>query len=319
VPQPAAAHLRSGITAVDYRARVTRLSPELRTAFAAGIYQSDRAIRLDVRSGHSIIVLGYLGERFLRLDARGLAVNAASPTAASTKLLSKAERATAGPVAWRERPGRRSVVWHDARTRGLPSGDRVTSWSIPLLVDGRRASLRGSTERVRRPPTWPLLAACALILVVLLAAMAADRRRPGLLGGVAQAAALVAVTAMIVSAIGFAADRYASGFTWFAATDELALAATGVAIFARGGELARDGAAAGLGLLAIVGAGLGGASLFHGVVLSVLPGPAARGAVGVGLAAGVIAAIAGTVALFSAAERLPILPAGSGLGNPLRR
>jgi hypothetical protein len=274
---------------------------------------------LDVRDGHSIIVLGYLGERFLRLDGRGLAVNASSPTAASAKLLSKADRSADGQVAWRERPGRRSVVWHDARTQGLPSADRVTSWSIPLLVDGRQATLRGSTERVGQPPTWPLLTVVALIAVVLLAAMAADRSRPGLLGVVAQAAALVAITAMTVSAIGFAADRYASGFTWFAAADQLALAATGLAILARGGELARDGAAAGLGLLAIIGAGLGGASLFHGVVLSVLPGPVARGAVAIGLATGAMAAVAGTVALFSAAERLPVLPAGSELGNPLRR
>ena len=74
----------------------------------------------------------------------------------------------------------------------------------------------------------------------------------------------------------------------------------------RGTELIRDGAAAGVGLLALVGAGIGGAVLFHGVVLSALPAPAARAAATVGLAAGAVAAVAGTASLFAAAERLPL-------------
>jgi hypothetical protein len=312
-PAPAAAHLRSGAIAVDYRAHLETLSPALRVALAATIYQSDRAVRLEVRDDHSITVLGYLGEPFLRLDPRGLAVNAASPTAASAKLLSTAERVAGGRVVvWRERPGRRSVVWHDARTGGAPHGNAATSWTIPLVVDGRHVSLRGSTERVGRPAVWPWLVACGLVVVLLIAAMAAERRRSGRLRPLSQAAALVAVAAMTASAIGFAAARYASGFTWFVAGDELALATVGIAVLARGRELARDGAAAGLGLLAIFGAGLGGAALFHGVVLSALPAPAARAAVAVGLAAGIVAAVAGTVSLFAAAERLPVRQAVNG-------
>jgi hypothetical protein len=311
VPSPAAAHVRSGVVAVDYRAHLVLLSPELRAALAARVYQSDRAIQLDVRDDHSITVLGYLGEPFLRLDPRGLGVNATSPTAASAKLLSTTERVGGSGVLWRERPGRRSVVWHDARTRGVPHGNAVTSWTIPLVVDGRRASLLGSTEHERRPSVWPWLVACGLAVAVLLGALAAERRRPGVLSEVAQAAALVAVAAMAASAIGFAAARYASGFTWFVTADELALATVGVAILVRGTELARDGAAAGLGLLALFGAGIGGAVLFHGVVLSALPASAARAAVTVGFAAGAVAAIGGTVALFAAAERLPLRPGGS--------
>jgi hypothetical protein len=311
VPSPAAAHLRSGVVAVDYRARLAMLPPELRVAFAARIYQSDRAIRLDIRDDHSITVLGYLGEPFLRLDPRGLSINAASATAASAKLLSKEEPVAGGRVVWRERRGRRSVVWHDARTRGVPSGNVVTSWTIPLFVDGRRASLSGSTERVRRPSAWPWLLVCGLIVGVLLAAIAATRRREVFLSKLAQAAALVAVAAMTASSSGFAADRYASGFTWFLGADELVLAMLGLTILARGSELARDGAAAGLGLLAIFGAGIGGATLFHGVVLSALPASVARVAVAVGLATGAVAAVAGAVSLFSAAERLPVRPAGN--------
>src|SRR5207237_421146 len=109
-----------------------------------------------------------------------------------------------------------------------------------------------------------------------------------------------AVRSLGRSPVGFAADRYASD--WFVGADELALVAVGVVFLARRSDLARDGAAAGLGLLAIPGAGICGGALFHGVVLSELPSSVARGAVAVGFAAGVVAAVAGTVSLFSAAS-----------------
>lgn len=308
-PPGAAAHLRSGVIAVDYRAHLAMPPPKLGTALAARIYQSDLAIRLEVRDGHSIVVLGYLGEPFLRVDQHGVAVNASSPTAASAKLLAKSERLGGSQVVWRERKGRHSVVWHDARTRSPPHGIGTTNWTIPLVVDGRRASLSGSTERVGRPRVWPWVVALGLVVGVLLAAVAADHRRKGRLGQVATGAALIAIAAMTASAVGFATDRYASGFTWFVAADELVLAAVGVAILTRGPGSARRGSAAGLGLLALLGSGLGGGALFHGVVLSALPASVARGAVAVGLAAGAIAAVAGTVSLFSDAERLYVSPA----------
>jgi hypothetical protein len=115
-----------------------------------------------------------------------------------------------------------------------------------------------------------------------------------------------------MSTLGFAADRYASGATWFIGADELLLASLGVVVIARGAELARAGAAAGLGLLAVVGAGRSGAALFHGVVFSVLPAPAARAVVAVAIAAGSVAAVGGTVHLFTLAERLPVRRASPG-------
>jgi hypothetical protein len=59
LPPAATAHLRSGTLAVDYRARVTqpRSSPD--APFTVSIYTSDRAVRLSVRVGHTVSVLGY--------------------------------------------------------------------------------------------------------------------------------------------------------------------------------------------------------------------------------------------------------------------
>src|SRR5437868_260104 len=80
-PAPAAAHIRTGSVAVDYRVRVfpTRLP------LAAHVYLGDRAVRLSVRPGHSVTVLGYGREPFVRIDGSGVTV-LSSPTAAALGL-----------------------------------------------------------------------------------------------------------------------------------------------------------------------------------------------------------------------------------------
>jgi hypothetical protein len=139
-PAPAGAHIRTGSVAVDYRVRVfpTRLP------LAAYVYLGDRALRLSVRPGHSVTVLGYGGEPFLRIDGSGLTV-LKSPTAAALGL--EPRHTSSG-----------AFVWHDARVRGLPAGIDRGRWAIPLLVDGRRARLAGELVRVDAPPLWPWLA-----------------------------------------------------------------------------------------------------------------------------------------------------------------
>ena len=74
-PATASAHLRSGTVAVDYLAGV--ISPNA-PAYAAVIYQSDHGLSLTIKPGHTVTVLGYLGEPAFRLDRAGLSVK--SPT-----------------------------------------------------------------------------------------------------------------------------------------------------------------------------------------------------------------------------------------------
>ncbi|HVS85667.1 MAG TPA: hypothetical protein VHD91_08540, partial [Gaiellaceae bacterium] len=133
-PGVASAHLRTGTVAVGYAATVTSpASP----AFTAQIYRSDLGVHLTVRPGHTVVVLGYLGEPFLRVGPAGVAVDGASPTAAATGLVA---RGTAG--GWRLRPGR-SATWHDGRVSRLRAGATSARWTIPLRVDGGRATLGG--------------------------------------------------------------------------------------------------------------------------------------------------------------------------------
>src|SRR5690348_2566109 len=81
VPATASAHVRTGSVAVDYRVHVfpTRLP------LTAHVYLGDHALRLSVRPGHSVTVLGYGRDPFLRIDDSGVTV-LRSPTAAALGL-----------------------------------------------------------------------------------------------------------------------------------------------------------------------------------------------------------------------------------------
>src|SRR5439155_9066428 len=131
-PPGAQAHVRSGVVAVSYRATVVTRPP----AISATVDRSDLALRIGVPAGHAVVVGGYLGEPFARIDARGVAVNAASPTAAATGLAKRGH-------GWRRVSRGRTLTWHDARVRGLPAGVDHGNWAVPVTVDGRRSRLTG--------------------------------------------------------------------------------------------------------------------------------------------------------------------------------
>ncbi len=304
-PAAAGAHLRTGTVAVDYRATVAAPG---RTAYAVGVYESDRALHLSVHTGHSVVVLGYLGEPFLRVDPRGVAVNAASPTAASAGVLKNGTEVTATRPVWLLRPGRGSVVWHDARVQSPPAGQTHGTWAVPIVVDGRRGRISGEIERLRRPSLWPWL--LLLGIVVVAAVPLGIARRPRTLRIATIALGAVAGVASVVTAIGFAADTYASPGTWIAGADEIAFAVVGFVLLVRGTAAVGVGAGIGLGLLAVAVGLTKGDALLHALVLSAIPDELARLLVVIAIVTGAAAAAIGGVYFATGAERQSALPAG---------
>ena len=155
-PAGADAHLRSGVVAVDYRASVVSPDP----AVKARVYQSDRALSVAAEAGHTVVILGYLGEPFVRIGAGRVAVNAASLTAAGLGLLgglasrhglalslARRDVRVARPPAARSSCGRRPQALGDSarRRRALGSVDRRARTSRAasgLAVDRGRTALR---------------------------------------------------------------------------------------------------------------------------------------------------------------------------------
>jgi hypothetical protein len=300
-PTVASAHLRSGTIAVDYEASVVR---PVTSAYSAQIYQSDRGLSLTLKPGHVVVLSGYLGEPVFRLDRSGLWVNSASSTAVATGLLRRSQAVDAATPRWRLQPGRRSVVWHDARTQGLPPSVNQGMWRVPLNVDGHGALLAGELRRFPRPVLWLWLGLLACLLAAGAAPLLLRRRELARAG--ARSFAFVAAGASFVLALAFALDAYASPGTLIVGFDAIVFLAVGLWVMLRGPENLHLAGALGVGLVSLAVGLLNGAVFLHPIVLAILPGTIVRlvvvAAIGAGLSAAALASVFYTELTGSAAD-----------------
>jgi hypothetical protein len=303
-PASAGAHLRTGRSAVDFRGTVLPSSAPLR----ARVYLADLALRLELAGSHRVIVLGYLGEPFIRLDPSGVFVNLASPTAAGTKLASPHPRSSR-PL-WHQDWNHPIAIWHDARVRAAEKSGR---WRIPLLVDGRRTSLAGTVERVDAPAWWPWVA----IGVAFAVATALGLRRPAFW---ATALGVLAGAATLLGATGFAVASTGTQGAWIEAANEAAFALAAAVVVVRGSSNTQALAGGFLGLLGLAAGLTKLPVLGHGIVLSALPGNLERLAVVLAIAAGAGAAMLGLVVFFDVLENYeePELPTSAERSSAAR-
>ena len=283
VPAGASAHPRSATVALDYRLRLDHATRTL-AGVSVRILDGDRSLRIGVSRGQ-LTVLGDLGEPMLRIGIDGTWVNRASVTA-------QAERLTS-PGAGYRRIGGATFTWHDHRLAPPPyDGGRpgvVGRFVVPASLNGTRVDLGGVFVRARRPQPWLWLAAAALVVTGSgLTLRLAPALRPLLALVLGALAGLAAVTAFVTFGI---ADAPSGQATWTQLSLGVALAVmVGVALVRLDGE--RRIVLCGLVGAAAAAASLGSLGVFrHGVVVSVLPGFAARSVCALAVAAGISSAL----------------------------
>src|SRR5450432_1799323 len=197
-PGAALAHTGSPASvASDYEAHVAGVRPAV-SGLTATVTGGDIDLVLHVPAGRTIVVLGVEGEPFLRFRGGVVSANERSPTAGSARVITLATSHLNGPPVWREVHRGLSFRWHEARLRpGIATHDGVAaSIAIPLLVDGRRATLVGTSTYAAAPNalTWliPLLA-------VGVAAGLSLRRRERLMPWLLLPLGVLAVASVMVS------------------------------------------------------------------------------------------------------------------------
>lgn len=189
----------------DYRSTITGGASG--DGFEVDVVGGDSLLRLRVEAGHEVVVLGYRDEPYLRVRADGTVEENLRSEATYVNddrygevgALPSEVDAAAEPD-WRPVGEGGTYAWHDhrihwmspARPDGVDPGETVLDWEVPLVVDGREATVAGTLTLEPSPSPLPWVALAAVIAAV---GFVVVRRRVAL---IAAAAAVAAVAALAV-------------------------------------------------------------------------------------------------------------------------
>jgi hypothetical protein len=168
-PALASAHVgKSAPVATDFHARITHPV----AGVTARVVDGDQTLWLDA-GRHAVQVPGIEGEPLLRFDTRGVWVNLRSLTAQTDRIDRYDLRPDPSPRAaplWRKLTSGHTYGWHEHRlhlleplAKGVHSRKMLGTWTIPVLVDGHRASLAGVLDYQPPPPALAWFGAAALL------------------------------------------------------------------------------------------------------------------------------------------------------------
>ena len=178
---------------------VIRAAPEV-AGLRVEVLNRDDRLALVNRTGRDVVVEGYAGEPYARVEADGtVAVNRNSEAAYTNE--QRYGRSVPddvepqGPPRWErvDRSGR--FEWHDHRIHWMSLGEppqvrdpdvrtKVFDWTVPLRVGGRAAQITGTLEwtpvdRGGGVPVQAVAALGALVLAGAAAVVVVRRRRSG--------------------------------------------------------------------------------------------------------------------------------------------
>jgi hypothetical protein len=196
VSQPALAHGPMNPDAPLYRTTLTSVSPPV-TGLEVIAAPNGDWIQVTNDTGHTLMVLGYTGEPYLRFDQDGVAENVASLSSylnssyVISQIPTTADSPQQQPPRWVHRTDGHTFRWHDHRVHWMAATrppvvaadpehpHRITSWTVRMDLERQQVTVRGTLDWIGEDDmSWPML---ALLGVVLLAVLLAILRLPDLL------------------------------------------------------------------------------------------------------------------------------------------
>jgi hypothetical protein len=183
----------------NYLTQIDRVTPAT-TGLHISVLNRDDSLLLQNTSGKTVIVEGYSGEPYARIDADGtVSVNTDSeayyineerdgqvpvPDSADSK----------GEPSWKELSKTGRFEWHDHRMHWMSKDDpeqvkdksvrtRVFDWKVPVEVDGKQQSIDGTLFWTPTPGgdvPWALIIGLTLAATAVLGGVTVlrHRRRP---------------------------------------------------------------------------------------------------------------------------------------------
>ena len=301
LPAGAHAHGTTSVDALDFEARPATVAST--RDIEAKVIDGDRKLELRVTGSHSVVVLGYEGEPFLRFSATGVEVNERSPTAVILKLANRGSDpalSASAQATWSKLSDAHRYAWHDHRLGPKPGtryadGD-VGGWAVPIVVDGRPDRVAGRLWHAGGPPVWPWLTLLGATLGIAFV-VARQRNRRVVEAATVGAAVVACAAALLVSiALGFAPGKPVSA-AWGNTVFSGIVAVLALALLVAAPR-ARQAVAGVVALFAAL-AGLSHASvLVHGYVIALLPAAIVRAATATSVCAGAVAVVSSLVVFF---------------------
>lgn len=198
----------------DWRSEVVSVSGgALAELIEVSIEGGDAFVRIAVRPGHTVTVLGYDGEPYLWIDPAGTVYeNRRSYATYYNRTRDGSGEIPAGvdpqaaPV-WEQIGAGGAWAWHDHRAHwmgdeppaGMEPGDSLPPTIVPLEVDGTRVEITVVTRLVATPSWWPSVAGAAVGAVLVAFALTAGWRLDGMAIVVLAGAAVAIGAAQYVS------------------------------------------------------------------------------------------------------------------------
>ena len=165
---------------------------------SVSVLNRDDRLLLNNTSGKTVLVEGYSGEPYARIDANGVvSVNTDSEAyyineERDGKVETPPGADSKGEPRWKEisRTGR--FEWHDHRMHWMSEGDpeavkdkdvrtKIYDWNVPLEVDGRRGAIAGTLFWTPVPasglPLGAILAFAAFAIALCVVVIVVRRRR----------------------------------------------------------------------------------------------------------------------------------------------
>jgi hypothetical protein len=144
------------------RSQVTSIRPAQPRLLVVVLGGDDR-LRLTNRGAGEVIVYGYEGEPYLRWSGHAVYVNERSPATyvnqdryGAVPLPAQAD--AKAPPEWKRVAGGETYIWHDHRIHWMSQqppdavqkdphrAQHIFDWKVPITVDGKRATIRGSLD-----------------------------------------------------------------------------------------------------------------------------------------------------------------------------
>jgi len=166
----------------DYRSEVTSVTPAV-DGVKVEVAGGDAFLDVEAEPGVEVVILGYEGEPYLRIQADGtVEENQNSPaTYLNTDRYARVDVSGVDAAAepeWKQLDDDGEIAWHDHRIHwmspdrrpGVAEGDEVEAWEVPMTVDGEQVVVHGSLvlePGVSPIPWWGLAAALGAVLVAI--------------------------------------------------------------------------------------------------------------------------------------------------------